>query len=77
MRMNRYVMSWSVADKMWMVVYAATLEDGEGSDVFERDDSGALHYIGSIYGYLPGELSEMADEEFEQAVYTCGMFSNI
>ena len=29
MKMNRYVMSWSQADAMWMVVYAATLEDAE------------------------------------------------
>ena len=27
--MNRYVMSWSQSDSMWMVVYAATLEDAE------------------------------------------------
>ena len=33
MRMNRYVMSWSQADGMWMVVYAATLEDAE--EMFE------------------------------------------
>ena len=33
MRMNRYVMSWSQADSMWMVVYAATLEDAE--EMFE------------------------------------------
>ena len=31
--MNRYVMSWSMADSMWMVVYAATLEDAE--EMFE------------------------------------------
>ena len=31
--MNRYVMSWSQADSMWMVVYAATLEDAE--EMFE------------------------------------------
>ena len=33
MRMNRYVMSWSQADRMWMVVYAACLEDAE--EMFE------------------------------------------
>ena len=33
MRMNRYVMGWSQADCLWMVVYAATLEDAE--DMFE------------------------------------------
>ena len=33
MAMNRYVMSWSQADHMWMVVYAATLEDAE--EMFE------------------------------------------
>lgn len=51
--------------------------DGEGSDVYERDDSGGLHYIGSLYGYVPSEVSEMTDEEFEQAMYACGIFSNI
>ena len=51
--------------------------DAEGSDIFERDDSGALHYIGSLYGYLPGEVSEMTDEELEQAMYACGIFANI
>ena len=51
--------------------------DGEGSDIFERDDSGALHYIGSLYGYLPSEVSEMSDEELEQAMYACGIFANI
>ena len=33
MKMNRYVMSWYQADVMWMVVYAATLEDAE--EMFE------------------------------------------
>lgn len=42
--------------------------DGEGSDVFERDDSGGLHYIGSLYGYLPEDISEMSDEEFQEAI---------
>lgn len=32
-KMNRYVRSWSQADSMWMVVYAATLEDAE--EMFE------------------------------------------
>lgn len=32
-KMNRYVMSWSQADGMWMVVYAPCLEDAE--EMFE------------------------------------------
>lgn len=51
--------------------------DGEGSDIFERDDSGSLHYIGSLYGYLPGEVSEMTDDELEEAMATSGIMSNL
>ena len=51
--------------------------DGEGSDVFERDDSGSLHYIGSLYGYLPSEVSGMSDEELEEAMATSGIMSNL
>lgn len=51
--------------------------DGEGSDVFERDDSGGLHYIGSLYGYLPEDISEMSDDELEEAMATSGIISNL
>ena len=50
--------------------------DGEGSDVYERDDSGDLHYIGSLYGYLPEEISEMTDSELDEAMVTSGIFAN-
>lgn len=33
MKLNRYVMCWSQADRKWMVVYACTLEDAE--EMFE------------------------------------------
>lgn len=51
--------------------------DGEGSDIFERDDSGGLHYIGRLYGYLPKEISEMTDDELEEAMATSGIMSNL
>ena len=51
--------------------------DGEGSDVFERDDSGGLHYIGSLYGYLPEDISEMSDGELEEAMAASGIMSNL
>lgn len=51
--------------------------DGEGSDIFERDDSGGLHYIGSLYGYVPSEVSEMSDDELEEAMATSGIMSNL
>ena len=51
--------------------------DGEGSDIFERDDSGGLHYIGSLYGYVPSEVSEMTDDELEEAMATSGIMSNL
>ena len=47
--------------------------DGEGSDIFERDDSGGLHCIGSLYGYLPEEISEMSDAELEEAIAISGI----
>ena len=50
--------------------------DGEGSDIFERDDSGGLHYIGSLYGYLPEEISGMTDSELDEAMVTSGIFTN-
>jgi hypothetical protein len=50
--------------------------DGEGSDVYERDDSGGLHYIGSLYNYLPEEISEMTDAELDEAMVTSGIFTN-
>lgn len=51
--------------------------DGEGSDIFERDDSGSLHYIGSLYDYLPEEISGMTDDELEEAIATSGIMSNL
>lgn len=51
--------------------------DGEGSDIFERDDSGGLHYIGSLYGYLPEDISEMSDDELEEAMATSGIMTNL
>lgn len=51
--------------------------DGEGSDIFERDDSGGLHYIGSLYGYVPSEVSEMTDDELEEAIATSGIMTNL
>ena len=50
--------------------------DGEGSDIYEKDDSGDLHYIGSLYGYLPEEISGMTDDELEEAMVTSGIFTN-
>lgn len=50
--------------------------DGEGSDVYERDDSGGLHYIGSLYGYLPEEISGMTDSELDEAMVSSGIFTN-
>ena len=50
--------------------------DGEGSDVYERDDSGGLHYIGSLYNYLPEEISGMTDSELDEAMATSGIFAN-
>jgi hypothetical protein len=50
--------------------------DGEGSDIYEIDDSGSPHYIGSLYGYLPGEVSEMSDGELEEVMAESGIFTN-
>lgn len=50
--------------------------DGEGSDVYERDDRGGLYYIGSLYGYLPEEISGMTDSELDEAMVTSGIFTN-
>ena len=50
--------------------------DGEGSDVYERDDSGGLHYIGSLYGYLPEEISGMTNSELDEAMASSGIFTN-
>lgn len=50
--------------------------DGEGSDIYERDDSGGLHYIGSLYGYLPEDISEMTDAELDEAMAASGIFTN-
>jgi hypothetical protein len=50
--------------------------DGEGTDIYERDDTGGLHYIGSLYGYLPEEISGMTDSELDEAMATSGIFTN-
>ena len=42
--------------------------DGEGTDIYERDDSDVFyegHYVGSVKWVLPDELSEMEDDELE------------
>ena len=49
--------------------------DGEGSDVFELDDEGQEHYLGSIYGHLPSEFSEMEDGEVEYLLIVYGIIS--
>lgn len=51
--------------------------DGEGTDIYERDDNGDLHYIGSLYGYVPTEVSRMSDDELEEAMSTSGIFANV
>ena len=42
-KMNRYVMGWSQADSMWMVVYAHDLEEAEEKfedGIYELEDEG-------------------------------------
>ena len=51
--------------------------DGEGSDVFEVDDLGTPHYIGSIYGFMPVDLTGMEDKELENLFAECGIFPNL
>ena len=50
--------------------------DGEGSDIYEIDDSDGAHYIGSLYGYLPSEVSGMSDGELEEVMAESGIFTN-
>lgn len=50
--------------------------DGEGSDVYELDDNGGPHYIGSLYGYLPTEVAEMTDDKLGEVMAESGIFTN-
>ena len=47
--------------------------DGEGSDVFEKDNNDELHYLGSINGVHPLEISEMTDDELEELLDEWGI----
>lgn len=40
--------------------------DEEGSDVFEKDVLGDIHYIGSIPWITPDDIAEMDDDEVEE-----------
>ena len=40
--------------------------DVEGSDVFEIDDAGERHYLGSINYVMPEEIQEMDDDELNE-----------
>ena len=51
--------------------------DGEGSDVFEHDELGTPHYIGSLYNIMPSELAEMEDPELENLLAENGIFPNL
>lgn len=48
--------------------------DVEGSDVFEYDDDGTPHYIGSINWVLPEDISMMDDDELENLLAENGIF---
>ncbi len=51
--------------------------DGEGCDVIELDAEGQGHYIGSVYGVLPGEVSGMDDRELENMLAVNGIIPNL
>lgn len=51
--------------------------DEEGCDVFELDDSGSPHYIGSIPWAHPMAVSGMNDAELEQLLAQNGIFPNL
>ena len=51
--------------------------DEEGCDVFELDDSGSPHYIGSIPWAHPMAISGMNDAELEQLLAQNGIFPNL
>jgi hypothetical protein len=40
--------------------------DVEGSDVYEIDDNGERHYLGSINYVMPDEIAEMDDDELDE-----------
>lgn len=51
--------------------YETGLCDAEGSDVWYNQGDhrvGRWKYIGSLYGFTPGDVSEMTDEELEEAI---------
>ena len=51
--------------------YETGLCDAEGSDVWYNQGNRWVDrwkYIGSLYGYKPWEISEMTDEELEEAI---------
>lgn len=51
--------------------------DAEGSDVFEVDNSGSRHYLGSLYDVHPTDISEMGDDELEELLACNNIFSNL
>jgi hypothetical protein len=51
--------------------------DGEGTDIYERDDTGDLHYVGSLYGYLPEEISGMTESELDEVMEAAGIMFNL
>lgn len=51
--------------------------DGEGSDVFEIDDNGGKHYIGSIYGTTPDEIEGMDEDEVESLFFDNAIIPNL
>ena len=51
--------------------------DEEGCDVFEYDDQGTAHYIGSIPWAHPLGLSDMSDAELEQVLVQNGIVTNL
>lgn len=50
--------------------------DGEGCDIFEHKDPGGLCYVGSLYGYLPSDVSEMTDSELEEVMAAAGIMNS-
>ena len=44
--------------------------DGGGSDIFELDSDGGERYLGSLFGYMPEEITRMSDDEFREAMVT-------
>ena len=50
--------------------------DEEGSDVYEIDDNGNEHYIGSLPYILPLDIAEMEDDELEERFIENGILTN-